>query len=256
MQAKGIEVEFDNQAHPALLKISGDNQSGAAFAPLSRPFIVEAQDENGSVLAGISVTFAVTAGRWYTQYHNHKDRCKWQGTEYAHAGAQTWGQIPLRCQPLALRVRSLFYAISDAESPPMTADVNGDDVVNLLDLVFVGYILENGIPDLQADVDGDGVVSIADLVLVASSFGEGAAAPSAHPQIPETLTAVEVQGWLTEARGLEVRAPIMKRGFLVLGAALGIPDPNRDGTVGKLSESVQPRRRGYRITWRRMPLSP
>ena len=62
MQAKGIEIAFYNQAHPALLKISGDNQNGASFAPLSRPFIVEAQDENGSALAGISVMFAVTAG--------------------------------------------------------------------------------------------------------------------------------------------------------------------------------------------------
>ena len=40
-----------------------------------------------------------------------------------------------------------------------------------------------------------------------------AAAPSAHPQVPETLTAVEVQGWLTDARALEIRDPIMKRGF-------------------------------------------
>ena len=62
LQSRGVEVGFDNQAHPALLKISSDNQNGASFAPLSRPFIVEAQDESGSALAGISVTFAVTAG--------------------------------------------------------------------------------------------------------------------------------------------------------------------------------------------------
>ena len=43
-----------------------------------------------------------------------------------------------------------------------------------------------------------------------------AAAPAAQPQVPETLTAVEVQGWLTEARALEVRDPIIKRGFVVL----------------------------------------
>ena len=62
MQAKGIEVKFDNRTHRALLKISGDNQKGVSFAPLSNPFVVEAQDKNGSVLGGISVTFAVTAG--------------------------------------------------------------------------------------------------------------------------------------------------------------------------------------------------
>ena len=62
LQSKGVTVKFDNRAHPALLKISGDNQKGASFTPLSQPFVVEAQDAKGSVLAGVSVTFAVTAG--------------------------------------------------------------------------------------------------------------------------------------------------------------------------------------------------
>ena len=53
---------FDDQAHPALLKISGDNQAGTAFTPLSNPYIVEVQDENGSAASGIAVTFTVTAG--------------------------------------------------------------------------------------------------------------------------------------------------------------------------------------------------
>ncbi len=62
MQARGIEVHFHNQPHPALLKISGDNQTGTALTSLPQPFVVEAQDANGSVLEGISVTFAVAAG--------------------------------------------------------------------------------------------------------------------------------------------------------------------------------------------------
>ena len=62
LQQRGVTVEFNNRAHPALLKISGDNQKGAAFASLSQPFVVEAQDANGSVLVGVSVTFAVVAG--------------------------------------------------------------------------------------------------------------------------------------------------------------------------------------------------
>ena len=47
---------------PALLKISGDNQTGAAGAVLTTPFVVEAQDENGAALLGISVAFTVTVG--------------------------------------------------------------------------------------------------------------------------------------------------------------------------------------------------
>ena len=62
LQSRGFTVEFDNQAHPALLKISGDNQNGASLTPLSQPFVIEAQDAKGSALVGISVRFAVTAG--------------------------------------------------------------------------------------------------------------------------------------------------------------------------------------------------
>ena len=62
LQSRGVTVEFDNRAHSALLKISCDNQKGVAFASLVQPFVVEAQDANGSVLAGVPVTFAVTAG--------------------------------------------------------------------------------------------------------------------------------------------------------------------------------------------------
>ena len=62
LQSRGVTVEFDNRAYPALLKISGNNQQGAPFAPLSNPYVVEVQDENGSAFVGASVTFAVTAG--------------------------------------------------------------------------------------------------------------------------------------------------------------------------------------------------
>ena len=45
-----------------LLKISGNSQKGESVAPLSQPFVVEAQDGNGSPLVGGSVTFTVVTG--------------------------------------------------------------------------------------------------------------------------------------------------------------------------------------------------
>ena len=65
-----------------------------------------------------------------------------------------------------------------------------------------------------ADVNGDGVVDILDLVVVAGLFDDTAAAPSA--QAPNTLSAVVVQRWLTDAKSLAVRDPILQRGILVL----------------------------------------
>ena len=52
-----------------------------------------------------------------------------------------------------------------AETPP-TVDVNGDGVVNILDLVAVANAFGEAAPDLN----GDGVVNIQDLVIVANAF--------------------------------------------------------------------------------------
>ena len=51
------------------------------------------------------------------------------------------------------------------EVPP-TVDVNGDGVVNILDLVMVANAFGEAAPDLN----GDGVVNILDLVIVANNF--------------------------------------------------------------------------------------
>ena len=84
-------------------------------------------------------------------------------------------------------------------APQLVADVNGDGIVNIQDLVLVsGQFGKTG--KNSADVNGDGVVNIQDLVLVAGAFGEGAAAPSARAVSRARLTASDVEGWLVEAR--------------------------------------------------------
>ena len=215
LQSRGVTVEFDNRAHPALLKISGDNQKGAAFTPLSQPFVVEVQDANGSTLAGISVRFAVTAGGGALSTTitrtDEKGRAQSTLTLGPNLGTNT-----VQVSAAGIESPVTFYAISDTESPPITADVNSDGSVNILDLILIASNLGNAGTNLAADVSRDGVVNILDLILVAGMFEEAAAAPSAQPQVLETLTAVEVQGWLTDARSLEARDVIVKRGFVVL----------------------------------------
>ena len=101
------------------------------------------------------------------------------------------------------------------EPPQIVGDVNRDQVVNIEDLVLVAaHFGESGQND--ADINGDAVVNIADLVLVARAFGNAASAPATHPHVFETLTAAEVQKWLTDARQLEVKDAKMARGILVL----------------------------------------
>ena len=238
-QSRGVTVEFDNRTHPALLKISGDNQKGASFAPLSQPFVVEAQDENGSALAGISVTFAVTAGGGTlsaTITRTDKDgRAQSTLTLGPNLGTNT-----VEVSATGIEGTVTFHAISDTESPPITADVNNDGSVNILDLILIASDLGNAGTNLAADVSRDGIVNILDLILVAGMFDGAAAAPSAQPQVPETLTAVEVQGWLTDARSLKVRDPIMKRGFVVLEQLLVSLTPRRTKLLANYPNPFNP----------------
>ena len=55
-------MEFDNRAHPALSKVSGDNQEGMPNETLAKMFVVEVRSASGSALVGVSVTFTVVAG--------------------------------------------------------------------------------------------------------------------------------------------------------------------------------------------------
>ena len=102
----------------------------------------------------------------------------------------------------------------------LAADVNRDRVVNIQDLMVVASRFGHTGQD-SADVNGDRVVNILDLVLVAGAMDTRAAAPSAHQQALETLTAADVQKWLTNARSLEIKDAKVKKGILVLEQLLG-----------------------------------
>ena len=99
----------------------------------------------------------------------------------------------------------------------LLGDVNRDGVVNLSDLVLIGssFTQHVGREGNPADVNESGVVDIVDLVLVAGAFSNAAAAPSAH-QLPRTLTAADVQGWLTQAQQMALTDPDYLRGIAVL----------------------------------------
>ncbi len=68
---------------------------------------------------------------------------------------------------LALDLVEFEYDEAQLETEP-SADVNGDGVVNIQDLVIVANALGKAEPDLN----GDGVVNIQDLVIVANAFGQ------------------------------------------------------------------------------------
>ena len=116
----------------------------------------------------------------------------------------------------------------EKEPPPpppiLTEDVNRNGVVNVLDLALVALRLGQ-IGQNDADVNEDGVVDIADLVQVAGAIGNTAAAPTAHPLALATLTAADVEDWLTQAQGLDPADPRLQKGVLFLEQLLAALTP-------------------------------
>ena len=105
--------------------------------------------------------------------------------------------------------------ISSVESPLLKEDVNGDNVVNIADLVVVAANLgETGEND--ADVNGDGIVNVLDLVLVAGAMAGGVSAPSAQDFVATMSSVEDVQEWLAEARQLNLANPTAQRGIRYL----------------------------------------
>ena len=111
-----------------------------------------------------------------------------------------------------LQSRGVIVEFDDIVTRP--ADVNGDGAVNVFDLVSAVSEFGKQGENLVADVNGDGTVNIFDLMVIAGMFDGAAAAPSTQPQ--GTFAATEVQGWLTEAKSLEIKDPTMKRGIMAL----------------------------------------
>ena len=112
------------------------------------------------------------------------------------------------------------------EPAPLKGDVNGDDVVNILDLVLVASVLGEAGQDLNADVNGDGFVNILDLVLVAGALGNAAAAPSAwYRDLQIATTRTDVARWLAQAGELDLTDPVLREGVLFLEQLLAALTP-------------------------------
>ena len=115
-------------------------------------------------------------------------------------------------------------AIPVVEPPQLAGDLNADGVVNIQDIVLVASQFgQTG--QKTADINEDGVVNIQDLVMVAGAFAVVDSAPTARPQVIETLTAEEVQRWLHGAKQLEHKDATMARGIGVLKDLLALLTP-------------------------------
>ena len=140
---------------------------------------------------------------------------------YNHSGAPQDIALPEETQGVASGHSGTEHTLANLDGemylrmkPKNPADVNGDGVVNILDLVAVAQAF--GKDGLQGDVNGDGVVNVFDLVQVAGAIGGGGAAPSADSLDLSIISAADVERWLALAQGLGVGDANFQRGIRFL----------------------------------------
>ena len=225
LQAKGTEVEFDNVAHPALLKTSGDSQEGAPGATLKTPFVVEAMDAHGKPLVGVPIQFEIRHGGGTLNANTVKTDARGKAQITLTLGRAS-GINKVKASSEGIQSYVLFTAAATGAAPQLAADVNSDGVVDLADLAIVAQAMGKPVKNPSADVNGDGVVDGEDFALVAANLGEGEAAAPSQAPLPAGLTLEKVEWALNLLHAENTGSPAFRRGIAKLEGflALLIPD--------------------------------
>ena len=63
-------------------------------------------------------------------------------------------------------IRGVIADNYEIEPDPVMGDLNGDEVVNIQDVILVINVIINGVLNPGADINGDGVVNVQDIVLI------------------------------------------------------------------------------------------
>ena len=150
-----------------LTKVSGDEQEGPAGAALPEPFVIEVRDQNGSPLAGATVTFAVTAGEGTLSATSATTDAEGRASTTLTLG-RTPGPNTVTATVSGLDPVT-FTATAEA-----TPDFDGDGETGFDD--FFLFAEAFGGSDPRFDLDGSGTVDFDDFFLFAEAFGQPARA--------------------------------------------------------------------------------
>ena len=172
--ASGLDpVTFTvNLLAPAtLVKISGDEQEGVPGAALANPLVVEVRDQNGNVLKGIQVTFAVTEGEGKLSVETMMTDTTGRAESTLITGKKFWTTCIVSVTAAGIEEPVIFVSTALA-----TPDFNGDGRVDFSDfLLFAGQFglsRDDGGYDARYDLDGDGMIGFGDFLIFANAFGK------------------------------------------------------------------------------------
>ncbi len=236
LKENGIIVSYDNVTHPAILKISGDNQEAMAGTVLPSPLLVEAQDEKGNPISDLTVQFSIKNGGGQLTNATTKTDTNGRGQTYHllgwHEGSNT---VHVTADGIA---SSLFFTANATSLLAQTLeDVNRDGQVDVEDLVLVAASLGTTPPkDVipNPDVNGDGVVNSGDLALVMAALENSAAAPAV------AMTAENLQRWIDEAKQLANKDEIYLKGITALEQLLSTLLPKKTVLLANFPNPFNP----------------
>ena len=128
----------------------------------------------------------------------------------------------------------------EVEPARLAGDVNEDGIVNLEDMDAaadrLGQTGEN-----TADMNGNGVVDVADLLLIAAAIEQANAAPSLHSEtLANLFTATEVRQWLQLARQQGLTGAMYGRGFMLLAQLLAVLTPTETAVLPNYPNPFNP----------------
>ena len=109
-----------------------------------------------------------------------------------------------------------------AGTRPAPTDLNGDGIVNVLDLILVAQHFGT----TKSDINGDGTTNILDLILVAQHLGE-ASTPAAPAALPASLSLETVQEWIDMAHAQNDGSVTFAQGIATLERLLALMIPNK-----------------------------
>ena len=109
-----------------------------------------------------------------------------------------------------------------AGTRPAPTDLNGDGIVNVLDLILVAQHFGT----TKGDINGDGITSILDLILVAQHLGE-TSTPAAPAAFHVSLSPETVQKWIDMAYAQNDGSVIFAQGIAMLERLLALMIPDK-----------------------------